>query len=401
MSKHIVSFTLNGRPHDGIAPDNRLLLDYLRETLGLTGTKTACDGGECGACTVLIDNQPRLSCLTLVGQVEGRNVDTVEGLAARGLSPVQEGFHTKLGAQCGGCTPGFVMATEGLACGAIPIAQRRRHPRRARQQHLPLHRLCEDHRGGPLRRRKDAGESGMNEQIKPVRSIGKHVPMVDGPEKVSGRRASTPADFVDGRRARRTHLPQPLFAHAEIVSVDVSEAEKLPGVEGGRHRRRLRRHLRRACRSPIQRAPDGPRQGALQGRAGRRGRRRRRSDRAKEALPPHQDDGRGAAGLFPRPGRAWPTDAVDLHEHRPGNIERDVFFELGDVEDAFANADLVLERDYLLPRGLPGADGDARRGRRLRPGARPHDGARFDAGALLRPSSSSPACSTCRSRRSA
>jgi 4-hydroxybenzoyl-CoA reductase subunit gamma len=114
MSKHIVSFTLNGRPHDGVAPDNRLLLDYLRETLGLTGTKTACDGGECGACTVLVDDQPRLSCLTLVGQVEGKRVDTVEGLSSRGLSPVQEGFHLKLGAQCGGCTPGFVMAAEGL-----------------------------------------------------------------------------------------------------------------------------------------------------------------------------------------------------------------------------------------------------------------------------------------------
>jgi 4-hydroxybenzoyl-CoA reductase subunit gamma len=114
MSKHLVSFKLNGRQHDGVAPDNRLLLDYLRETLGLTGTKTACDGGECGACTVLVDDQPRLSCLTLVGQVEGKRVDTVEGLAGRGLSPVQEGFHQKLGAQCGGCTPGFVMAAEGL-----------------------------------------------------------------------------------------------------------------------------------------------------------------------------------------------------------------------------------------------------------------------------------------------
>jgi 4-hydroxybenzoyl-CoA reductase subunit gamma len=114
MSKRIVSFTLNGRPHDGVAPDNRLLLDYLRETLGLTGTKTACDGGECGACTVLVDDRPRLACLTLVGQVDGKRVDTVEALGAGGLSPVQEGFHVKLGAQCGGCTPGFVMAAEGL-----------------------------------------------------------------------------------------------------------------------------------------------------------------------------------------------------------------------------------------------------------------------------------------------
>ena len=114
MAKRVVSFTLNGKLHEGVAPDNRLLHDYLRETLGLTGTKTACDGGECGACTVLVDDRPRLSCLTLVGQVEGKRIDTVEALGTRGLSPVQEGFHLKLGAQCGGCTPGFVMAAEGL-----------------------------------------------------------------------------------------------------------------------------------------------------------------------------------------------------------------------------------------------------------------------------------------------
>lgn len=115
MPKSIVSFTLNGRPHEGLAPDNMLLLDYLREVLGFTGTKTACDGGECGACTVLVDDQPRLSCLTLVAQADGRRIDTVEGLAEGGrLSPVQEGFHVNLGAQCGACTPGFVMATEGL-----------------------------------------------------------------------------------------------------------------------------------------------------------------------------------------------------------------------------------------------------------------------------------------------
>jgi 4-hydroxybenzoyl-CoA reductase subunit gamma len=114
-AKSVASFTLNGQPHDALVPGNRLLLDYLREGLGMTGTKTACDGGECGACTVLIDGQPRLSCLILVGQIEGRHVETVESLGQGGrLSPVQEGFHLKLGAQCGACTPGFVMAAEGL-----------------------------------------------------------------------------------------------------------------------------------------------------------------------------------------------------------------------------------------------------------------------------------------------
>ncbi len=115
MAKRTIGFTLNGRAHDGVVPDNTLLLDYLREGLGLTGTKTGCDGGECGACTVLVDDRAQLSCLTLVGQVAGRSVETVEGLARNGrLSAVQEGFHMKLGAQCGACTPGFVMATEAL-----------------------------------------------------------------------------------------------------------------------------------------------------------------------------------------------------------------------------------------------------------------------------------------------
>jgi 4-hydroxybenzoyl-CoA reductase subunit gamma len=115
MSKRILSFTLNGRRHDGVVPDNLLLLDYLREGLGLTGTKTGCDGGECGACTVLVEDRPVLACLTLAASLDGKRLDTIESLARSGrLSPIQEGFHQKLGSQCGYCTPGYIMASEGL-----------------------------------------------------------------------------------------------------------------------------------------------------------------------------------------------------------------------------------------------------------------------------------------------
>ena len=111
----ILQFTLNGRARTDAVPDNLLLLDYLREVVGLTGTKTGCDGGECGACTVLVDDAPRLSCLTLAACVEGRRVDTIESLATDGhLSAVQRGFHEKLGSQCGYCTPGYIMASAGL-----------------------------------------------------------------------------------------------------------------------------------------------------------------------------------------------------------------------------------------------------------------------------------------------
>ena len=111
----LLQMILNGRPRTDAAPDNLLLLDYLREVVGLTGTKTGCDGGECGACTVLIDDRPALSCLTLAATVDGKRVDTVESLVRAGtLSAVQRGFHEKLGSQCGYCTPGFVMASAGL-----------------------------------------------------------------------------------------------------------------------------------------------------------------------------------------------------------------------------------------------------------------------------------------------
>jgi len=113
--KLIRAFRLNGRKHEALVADHVLLLDYLRDVLGLTGTKRGCDGGECGACTVLIDGTPRLSCLTRTQECAGHHVETIEGLAENGrMSRLQRAFHERLGTQCGYCTPGMVMAAEGL-----------------------------------------------------------------------------------------------------------------------------------------------------------------------------------------------------------------------------------------------------------------------------------------------
>jgi len=113
--KHILRIRVNGRWREDAVADNTLLVDYLREQLQLTGTKQGCDGGECGACTVLVDGRPRLSCCTFAASVEGRHVETIESQSTNGqLSPLQEAFHEKLGAQCGFCTPGMIMAAEGL-----------------------------------------------------------------------------------------------------------------------------------------------------------------------------------------------------------------------------------------------------------------------------------------------
>jgi len=115
MAKRILDVTINGTRREDAVADSTLLLDFLREQLGLTGTKRGCDGGECGACTVLIDGEPALACITLAARCDGRHVETIESLAVSGrMSALQAAFHEKLGTQCGFCTPGMIMAAEAL-----------------------------------------------------------------------------------------------------------------------------------------------------------------------------------------------------------------------------------------------------------------------------------------------
>jgi len=110
-----IQFRLNGEDVATFVEGGANLLDTLREAVGDLSVKGGCWQGTCGTCTVLVDDQPRLSCLTLAAMVGGCRVDTVESLVTDGrLSAVQRGFHEKLGAQCGYCTPGFIMASAGL-----------------------------------------------------------------------------------------------------------------------------------------------------------------------------------------------------------------------------------------------------------------------------------------------
>ena len=110
-----VRLNVNGRAYDLTVPVHHSLLDVLRDDLDLTGAKRGCDRGECGACTVLLDGKPVYACITLVGQVRGRSILTVEGLASDGrLDPVQQAFLDEDGGQCGYCTPGFLMSARAL-----------------------------------------------------------------------------------------------------------------------------------------------------------------------------------------------------------------------------------------------------------------------------------------------
>jgi carbon-monoxide dehydrogenase small subunit len=115
MSKEMATFKVNGAHYEVIVEPHMLLIDVLRDELGLTGTKYACGGGDCGACTVLIEGQPCLSCLTLAVTVVGKNITTIEGLSeGPGLHPIQQAFVDAGAVQCGFCTPGMILATKAL-----------------------------------------------------------------------------------------------------------------------------------------------------------------------------------------------------------------------------------------------------------------------------------------------
>ncbi|HLW85621.1 MAG TPA: (2Fe-2S)-binding protein [Candidatus Sulfotelmatobacter sp.] len=115
MKKELIELRVNGRTHELALEPSVLLLEALRQDLGLTGSKRGCDDSSCGACTVLIDGVAMMSCTLLAASCEGREITTIEGVSEHGsLSAIQKAYGDWGGAQCGFCTPGFVMTVKSL-----------------------------------------------------------------------------------------------------------------------------------------------------------------------------------------------------------------------------------------------------------------------------------------------
>jgi carbon-monoxide dehydrogenase small subunit len=126
MSEHEISLEVDGLARRSTVPARLLLVHYLREVLGLTGTHVGCDTTSCGACTVLLDGRPVKSCTMFAVQADGRVVTTIEGLAQPGRPhPLQEAFGIEYGLQCGYCTPGMIMAAVPLVEGDEPATEER------------------------------------------------------------------------------------------------------------------------------------------------------------------------------------------------------------------------------------------------------------------------------------
>ncbi|MSQ27257.1 MAG: (2Fe-2S)-binding protein [Dehalococcoidia bacterium] len=131
-----IQMTVNGIQRAADVEPRTLLVHFLRETLGLTGTHVGCDTTQCGACTVHLDGRAVKSCTILAAQAQGGDVTTIEGLAnASGLHPVQEGFRQEHGLQCGYCTPGMIM-------NAADLLQRNPHPTEDEIKHALQGNLC-------------------------------------------------------------------------------------------------------------------------------------------------------------------------------------------------------------------------------------------------------------------
>lgn len=127
--KHSVTLMVNGVTHTHVVEPRLLLTQFLRETLGLTGTNIGCDTSQCGACTVLLNGEAVKSCTLLAVQADGANITTIEGLAQDGqLHTVQKAFWEKHGLQCGFCTPGMILT-------AVDLLQRNPHPTEAEIRH--------------------------------------------------------------------------------------------------------------------------------------------------------------------------------------------------------------------------------------------------------------------------
>jgi aerobic-type carbon monoxide dehydrogenase small subunit (CoxS/CutS family) len=115
MKKELTELRVNGRAHELAVEPSKLLLDTLREDLTLTGSKRGCDDSSCGACTVLVDGIPMLSCTMLAASCEGQEITTIEGVSEHGgLAALQKAYGDWGGAQCGFCTPGFIMTAKHL-----------------------------------------------------------------------------------------------------------------------------------------------------------------------------------------------------------------------------------------------------------------------------------------------
>jgi CO/xanthine dehydrogenase Mo-binding subunit/aerobic-type carbon monoxide dehydrogenase small subunit (CoxS/CutS family) len=345
MAEMQVAMIVNGRPVRKQAGTYMRLLDFLRDELNLTGAKEGCGAGECGTCSVFVDGALIKSCLMPVAKVQGRTVETVEGLAQKGgeLTPLQKAFHKTGASQCGYCIPGMVMAATA-ALRANPHASTEEIKERlggnicrctGYQKIFEAVELARDVMNGRL------PITALDPEESNGTYIGANVRRIDAPSKVTGA-LKYAGDMVMPGMLHMQVLRSPV-PHARIVDIDTSEAEAVPGVEAVvTHRdvpgkdgfgvfvddqpimaREKVRYVGEAIAAVA--AVD-----LLTARA------------ALQKIKVTYED---LPTVF-EPEEAMKEGAPVLHEYAPDNLVFHVPIRKGDVEQGFADADLIVEQTY-------------------------------------------------------
>lgn len=225
----VLKLTVNGKKHEVLADEHEMLSNVIREKIGLTGTKIGCSQGSCGACTVWVNNEPVLSCITPALRFEGADVTTIEGISINGeLHQLQEKFVEKGAIQCGFCTPGMVMT-------ALDFVNK--------NQHCSVYDIKEALSGNICRctgykkiiqavaeyaTEVNNGKSCKGNEANGEKSVGVPRPYIEAAKKAQGI-----ADYSDDykfKEALHVKFVRSIYPHARIIDIDVTEAMKVLGV---------------------------------------------------------------------------------------------------------------------------------------------------------------------------
>jgi len=341
----IIVLKVNGEEHSVAVKDGEILLDVLRDKLSLTGTKKGCNLGVCGACTVLIDGEPKNSCLLLASSYEGKEITTIEGIVRDGrLHPLQRAFLNHGAIQCGFCTPGMVMSTLALI----------------RQNPDPTEEEIKEALSGNLcrctgytriieavknwKKYADTEEPPPHsEDLDQFATVGKSLPRVDAASKVTGQAKFTDDYYFKNMLyGKILHSPIP---HGRIKRIDTSEAEKLPGVKlvlTGKDVPDITYGVSPARYDEHVLAKD---------------RVRHVGDEVAAVIALDEETAEKASKLIEveyeeLPPVFNPVDAIkkgapQLHERYKNNINTVVDHHFGDVEKGFAEADYVREEQFV------------------------------------------------------
>jgi CO/xanthine dehydrogenase Mo-binding subunit/aerobic-type carbon monoxide dehydrogenase small subunit (CoxS/CutS family) len=337
--------TINGRKIARSAKPHQRLLDFIRDDLNLTGNKEGCGAGECGTCSVFVNGVLMKSCLMPLAKAQGATIETVEALAKTGeLSVLQKAFHKTGASQCGYCIPGMVMAATA-ALRTNPFADREEIKERlggnicrctGYQKIFDAVELARDVQNGRL-----PANALLEDEAKEGDFIGKNIRRIDTPSKVSGR-LKYAGDMIMPGMLHVQVLRSP-HAHARIVSIDTSAAEAMDGVEGvitcadvpgedgfGVFVNDQPVMARDKVRYVGEAVAAVAAENALI---------------AKRALSAIKIEYQLLPAVFD-PNEAMRPGAPVLHDYAPNNLTKHIPIRVGDVEEGFAESDLVIEETY-------------------------------------------------------